>query len=185
MRPLSQPKHRRSRTSWATRLAWMLSIAFLAVTIAVAVGKLRRRDELSQWRRGLEVRAGNPAWPEWSADWPPLPPAATGLHAADDFRGPYAFVARQPDLVRQIPCYCGCVSRRHRSISDCFVTGFRADGRPIWTPHAYECSMCLRIVREVMLMKAIGLPVRDIRAAIDAAYAKAGKPTETSPAEGL
>ena len=170
---------RRSRSPWPTRITWVLAIALLAVIIVVGVGKLRRRDALAQWRRGLEVTAGSPAWPEWSANWPALPPASARQSLGDDFHGPYAFVARRSDVVRQIPCYCGCVNRGHRSVLDCFVTGFQVDGRPIWTAHAYDCPLCIHVVREVMLMTAVGMNVPDIRAAIDTAYAEFGKPTTT------
>ena len=52
-------------------------------------------------------------------------------------RDAYAFAANREDIVRYIPCYCGCEREGHRSLRDCFIKGRAADGRPTWDPMGY------------------------------------------------
>jgi len=171
---------RRSRSPWPTQLAWMV-IAVAAVFFLTAVARnLRRHDSLTQWRQNLEVSAGRPAWPEWLAAWPPLPSPPQRRHQVpQDLHGVYAYAARHPEVLQHIPCYCGCVREGHRGNLNCFVTGFRADGAPIWTNHSFSCPMCVHIAREAMLMSLQGLSVDRIRDEIDAHYGDQGIPTDT------
>ena len=180
MRSLSRTMRRRSRSSWPTRLAWMV-IAVAAVFFVAAVARnLRRHDALTQWRQDLEVSAGRPAWPEWLAAWPPLPSPPQRRHQVpQDLHGVYAYAARHPEVLQHIPCYCGCVREGHRGNLNCFVTGFRADGAPIWTDHSFSCPMCVHIAREAMLMSLQGLSVDRIRGEIDGHYGDQGTPTDT------
>jgi hypothetical protein len=41
-------------------------------------------------------------------------------------------VAKQPEIAKYMPCFCGCARRGHRSVADCFVTNRAADGTPKW-----------------------------------------------------
>ena len=82
----------------------------------------------------------------------------------------YAYVATHADLLAQIPCFCGCAGQGHRSVLNCFVAGFRADGTPTWTDHSFDCEMCVHIAREVMLMESQGLRAGQIQSAIDDQY---------------
>jgi hypothetical protein len=58
---------------------------------------------------------------------PPRPPEVV--------RAVYAFAARRPDVLRYVPCFCGCEQSGHRDNEDCFVRGRTADGDPIWDDH--------------------------------------------------
>ena len=40
----------------------------------------------------------------------------------------YRFAVANPDLLQQMPCYCGCGSVGHISNIDCYVKSFNADG---------------------------------------------------------
>jgi hypothetical protein len=40
----------------------------------------------------------------------------------------YRFAVANPDLLRQMPCYCGCGSVGHTSNIDCYVKAFKPDG---------------------------------------------------------
>lgn len=40
----------------------------------------------------------------------------------------YEFAARRPDVLRYVPCFCGCRSEGHRSGYDCFIDEVRSDG---------------------------------------------------------
>jgi hypothetical protein len=47
----------------------------------------------------------------------------------------YEFAARQPEVLRYVPCFCGCERNGHKGNEDCFIAGRAADGRPQWDYH--------------------------------------------------
>lgn len=71
------------------------------------------------------------------ADIPPLP--ATPFPAAapmDVVHAVYTFAAKHPEVLNQVPCFCGCETRGHRHNDDCFVSARDARGRPTaWELH--------------------------------------------------
>lgn len=173
-------RRKRRGSSWWFRATVAMVVLLISAFVVVAVRNIRRRDALTRWRSSLELAAGNPAWPEWSAAWPPLPQPRPRRHQLPkDLRGVYAYAATHGELLAQIPCFCGCAARGHRSVLNCFVSGFRADGTPSWTDHSFDCEMCVHIAREVMLMESQGLAVHQIQAAIDQQYSDAGLRTPT------
>lgn len=49
----------------------------------------------------------------------------------------YRFAAANPDILKQMPCYCGCGGVGHTSNIDCYVKVFKADGSVAeWDNHA-------------------------------------------------
>jgi hypothetical protein len=71
------------------------------------------------------------------ADIPPPPvtpfPAARPMEIV---RAVYTFAAKHPEVLNQVPCFCGCENRGHRHNDDCFVASRDAKGRPTaWEPH--------------------------------------------------
>ena len=165
-------KRRNQRASpWRARAALTVIAVAIAALAVVVIRNVGRHDALTRWRSALESAAGRPSWPEWSADWPELPaPPARRHRPPQDLRGVYAYAATHADLLAQIPCFCGCAAQGHRSLLNCFVSRFRADGTPAWTDHSFDCEMCVHIAREVMLMESQGLRVDQIQAAIDRQY---------------
>jgi hypothetical protein len=170
----------RSRSPWPSRLAWALIATAAIAFVVVAARNLGRHDMLTAWRHDLEAGAGNPAWPAWSPSWPALRVPARRRQIPQDLSGPYAYAARNASILQRIPCFCGCVREGHRSNLNCFVSGFRSDGTPIWTDHSFTCDMCVHIAREVMLMSSQGMSVERIREEIDSRYRVVGPPTATS-----
>lgn len=115
----------------------------LLVLLVFLVGQsIHRHDRLVSWRQELEAD-GHVSWPSWNPSWPVLP--RSPFTRAADLRGPYAFAALNADRLRFIPCYCGCARDGHRSVLDCFVSGFTQQGTPIWTDHAFTCPLCVMI----------------------------------------
>ena len=53
----------------------------------------------------------------------------------DVVRAVYEFAARRPDVMRYVPCFCGCERNGHKDNEDCFVSARAADGRPEWDTH--------------------------------------------------
>jgi hypothetical protein len=86
----------------------------------------------------------------------------------------YQFAAINPDIMKDIPCYCGCGSVGHKSNYDCYLAD--GDAKSIFTfdNHALGCSICVDITQDVMRMLRDGKSPQDARAYIDATYAKYG-----------
>lgn len=67
-----------------------------------------------------------------------LPAIPTSPHAGappDVVRAVYEFAARRPDVLRHVPCFCGCERNGHQDNEDCFVARRDADGRPHFDSH--------------------------------------------------
>ena len=50
----------------------------------------------------------------------------------------YRFAIANPDILAQLPCYCGCGSMGHKSDLDCFIEEFKPDGSVAFGYHAFE-----------------------------------------------
>lgn len=49
----------------------------------------------------------------------------------------YRFAVANPDILKQMPCYCGCGGMGHTSNINCYVKAFKADGSVAeWDNHA-------------------------------------------------
>jgi hypothetical protein len=65
--------------------------------------------------------------------------------APTSVREAYRFAAANPDLMKQIPCYCGCGAVGHTSNYACYVSGQGAQGQLAFEFHALGCSICVDI----------------------------------------
>jgi len=86
----------------------------------------------------------------------------------------YQFAAANPEVMQNIPCYCGCGDIGHTSNYDCYVTGVDEKGGVTFDSHALGCSICVDITQDTMRLTREGKSVADIRASIDATYSKYG-----------
>ncbi|MCK6583894.1 MAG: hypothetical protein HUU11_16245 [Anaerolineales bacterium] len=86
----------------------------------------------------------------------------------------YQFNAANPDIMKDIPCYCGCGSIGHTSNYDCYVSSVDDKGNIGFDNHALGCSICVDITQDVMRMLNDGKSPQDARAYIDATYSKYG-----------
>jgi hypothetical protein len=70
---------------------------------------------------------------------PPLPnPGFAPARPMDLTRQVYEFAARHPEIIRYVPCYCGCETSGHTSGDSCFVS--RRDSRghvTAWDLHGF------------------------------------------------
>lgn len=101
---------------WLRR--WALLGAFAAVAAGLGVWALRPAES-SQSRAVAQ-------------EYAPVTGAVTlpgnVLAVAPEVRAVYEFAARRPDVLRYLPCFCGCHNAGHRSNYDCFIDHVRADG---------------------------------------------------------
>jgi hypothetical protein len=93
--------------------------------------------------------------------------------AAVTVREAYQFAVANPDVLTQLPCYCGCGGMGHTSNYSCYVQS--AEGEDIvFDAHALGCGICVDIAQDAMRMLQEGKTLPDIRAAVDADYARFG-----------
>src|SRR3989304_9671075 len=86
----------------------------------------------------------------------------------------YQFASINPDVMQNIPCYCGCGDIGHTSNYDCYVSGVDAQGNIQFDNHALGCSFCVDITRDVMRMLREEKTPAEARVFVDATYAKSG-----------
>ena len=86
----------------------------------------------------------------------------------------YQFTAANPNVMKDIPCYCGCGNIGHTSNYDCYVSDVDASGKITFDNHALGCSICVDITQDVMRMLRDGKTQQDARVYVDATYSKFG-----------
>ena len=86
----------------------------------------------------------------------------------------YQFNTANPNIMQDIPCYCGCGDIGHTSNYDCYVSDVDANGKITFDNHALGCSICVDITQDVMRMLNDGKSPQDARAYVDATYSKYG-----------
>lgn len=98
----------------------------------------------------------------------------------------YMVAARHADLLKNIPCYCGCgESVGHKSNLDCFIHEEREDGSIVWDSHATTCVNCMEIAVESAKLQQEGKTPLEIRKYIDNKYKDGyAKPTNTPLPKG-
>jgi hypothetical protein len=86
----------------------------------------------------------------------------------------YQFAAANPEILENIPCYCGCGNVGHLSNYDCYVASVDADGGITFDTHALGCSICVDITQDVMRMLQEGKSAEEARVYVDIAYSRYG-----------
>jgi hypothetical protein len=86
----------------------------------------------------------------------------------------YQFAAANPEVMKQIPCYCGCGAMGHTSNYSCYIDDVDANGGITYDSHALGCSICVDITQDVMRLLKQGNPVTEIKTNIDQTYSQYG-----------
>lgn len=86
----------------------------------------------------------------------------------------YRFAAANPEILTQIPCYCGCGSMDHTSNYDCYILQINSVGLITYDLHALGCSICVDITQDTMRLLEQGKSLSEIRAYIDSTYSQFG-----------
>jgi hypothetical protein len=134
----------------------------------------------------------HPAKPADLASYAGLPPGSPAVQfpafVTNAVKDGYQFAAERPDVLRVLPCYCGCgLTAGHRSNLDCFVAGATPAGVPVFDEHASFCQTCLDIARDARRLVTEGKSLRAIRAYVDERHSSKGPGTDTPlpPDEGM
>ena len=56
--------------------------------------------------------------------------------APSKVREAYQFALANPELLKRIPCYCGCGSIGHTSNLDCYIKEVKSNGSAVFEEHA-------------------------------------------------
>ena len=94
-------------------------------------------------------------------------------------REAYEFAVNHPDALKNVPCYCGCVSMGHRSNYMCYIQDHQLDGAIVFDPHALNCELCIDISQDVMRLTRNKKTATEIRSFIMDKYADSGPSTGT------
>ena len=86
----------------------------------------------------------------------------------------YQFAAANPDVMKDIPCYCGCGNVGHTSNYDCYISNLDDKGKITFDNHALGCSICVDITQDVMRLLKEGKTTPEIKAYVDTTYSKYG-----------
>ena len=86
----------------------------------------------------------------------------------------YRFASANPEVMKQIPCYCGCGGVGHTSNYSCYVLSVDGKGTISFDHHALGCSLCVDITQDVMRLQREGKTTQEIRAYVDSTYSKYG-----------
>jgi hypothetical protein len=86
----------------------------------------------------------------------------------------YQFAVANPEVLSQIPCYCGCGAMGHASNLACYVADTGSEGEITIDSHALGCSICVDITQDTLRLLRQGQSVAEIKDYVDTAYAKYG-----------
>ncbi len=94
-------------------------------------------------------------------------------------REAYNYAVEHPEVLRYIPCYCGCVNFGHTNNEDCFVDARLADGTVVFDRHGFACGTCVAIARDAKRLTEQGWALIDVRKYIETTYSEYGPGTDT------
>ena len=100
---------------------------------------------------------------------PPLPAMGFApVRPMEIVRATYDFAAQHPEILKYVPCYCGCGADGHAANESCFIARRDAKGNVLeWDTHGFGCTICVDVAREAMQLYSSGADVVSIRAAIE------------------
>lgn len=103
-----------------------------------------------------------------------MPPIASRLDSerpAETTRRAFEFAARHPEILKYIPCFCGCERGGHKANDDCFVSSRDDKGKvKEWQLHGAVCQVCIDVATMAMQMHNSGAATSAIRDAVEKQY---------------
>jgi hypothetical protein len=121
-----------------------------------------------------------------AADLPPADAAVAWaarpeyVSTTADTEAAYAYALYHPEVVRWMPCYCGCVAMNHRSNLDCYFKPAVAGVATTYEEHASYCDICVKTTLLAKRMTADGASLSEIRQAVDQAFGGGAPGTNTA-----
>lgn len=102
------------------------------------------------------------------------------LTSSDKVKNTYLMAAKYPEVLANVPCYCGCVSDGHMSNLNCFVSKMGPNNAvQAWDQHGIGCDVCVNIANDAVQMHQDGKSPKEIYELIQEKYSSLGQPTPT------
>jgi hypothetical protein len=95
-------------------------------------------------------------------------------NSAASVRESYSFAVGNPEILKRLPCYCGCGGMGHQSLYACYVESVEPAGNIQYDTHALGCSICVDIAQDGMRLTYEGKSVGEIKATVDETYSRYG-----------
>ncbi len=151
-------------------VTFALGLAGLALAATVAIAAQASQGQgatAASTAKATAQAAVKPASTRKSV--PPLPNVGFApVRPMDVVRATYDFAAQHPEILKYVPCYCGCGSQGHSANESCFVARRDAKGNVLeWDTHGFGCTICVDVAREAMQLYSSGADVVSIRTAIE------------------
>lgn len=173
-RSLANSRGRRGRGPGSGRwrdLGGLLTVALVVVVVCTSlVIRMRRRPASVSEPSPATVPLQSMPDTQWDETWPRFTITGFPARPLEEIRAAYAFAARRPDVLRSMPCYCGCKRQGHESNEACYVKSRSPAGVARWTEHAVTCGICVDITHDAAVMAADHKPIAAIRSAIEVKY---------------
>ena len=142
----------------------------LVTTLVVAAQTAPPKSQAPSPKPQAKVPSGPVRTP---VSTPPLPAVGFApVRPMDVVRATYDFAAQHPEILKYVPCYCGCGEQGHKANESCFVARRDQKGNVLeWDTHGFGCTICIDVARESMQLYNSGADVVAIRAAIERRWA--------------
>lgn len=156
-----------TRTKSVTYLVGIAGLAFAATVAMTAAAAMPELQAVKSRTVGSATAPASQALTRKTA--PPLPNVGFApVRPIDIVRATYDFAAQHPEIMKYVPCYCGCGAQGHSANESCFIARRDAKGNVLeWDAHGFGCTICVDVAREAMQLYSSGADVTSIRAAIE------------------
>lgn len=146
---------------------FLLGLAGLGLITTVVLAANQAPPRTSSTPKAPVTQAAKAPMAKYSV--PPLPNVGFApVRPMDIVRATYDFAAQHPEVLKYVPCFCGCGSQGHKANESCFVARRDAKGNVLeWDTHGFGCTICVDVAREAMQLYASGADVNSIRTAIE------------------
>lgn len=145
----------------------LLGVAGLALIATVALSASKPPSPSTSAKATVDKQAAKPTLVRKTT--PPLPAMGFApVRPMNIVRATYDFAAQHPEILKFVPCYCGCGADGHKANESCFIGKRDPQGNVLeWDTHGFGCAICVDVAREAMQLYSSGADVYSIRAAIE------------------
>ena len=86
-----------------------------------------------------------------------------------DVKEAYDYAVKNPEMLSNFSCYCGCEKIKHTSNKSCFIKKIDQDIISL-TNHSVSCPICIDVAITVKYLTQDGFSLKEIRSILDDAY---------------
>jgi len=116
-----------------------VSVAILGLVVSLSAAAAQAPTKSPPPPAGQKVQPPAPSRAATAVTMPPIPnPGFSPGRPVDVTRAVYKFAAEHPEVLKYVPCYCGCETSGHPHNESCFVKRRDAKGNVVeWDTHGY------------------------------------------------